>query len=84
MERPIGSINLPTLETELRSTCFHYWLIDKANGPLSHAVCKFCREERDFNNSPFEDRTDGVKTKVGIPNRKQPVGGYRNQANPMF
>jgi hypothetical protein len=57
IERPITLINLSLIETEPKSNCCHYWLIDKANGPLSHAVCKFCREERNFNNSPFEYKT---------------------------
>lgn len=42
--------------------CHHYWLIDRANGPESHAVCKYCREERTFSNVPVpreEQKTDG-------------------------
>lgn len=67
LERPIDGLpltNLPVIRTELKRTCSHYWLIDKANGPLSHAVCKFCREERDFNNSPFEFYITGIRERI--------------------
>jgi hypothetical protein len=63
-ERPctgLPSINLPLGRIEPENTCHHYWLIDQANGPFSHAVCRFCREERDFRNSPFENIADGKK-----------------------
>ncbi len=31
--------------------CRHYWIISQPNGPVSHGVCKYCHEERDFTNS---------------------------------
>ena len=33
--------------------CQHHWLIDKPNGLVSHGICKFCHEERDFSNIPI-------------------------------
>ena len=67
-------INTPNIESELKNNCRHYWLIDKANGPLSHAICKFCKEERNFNNSPFEYITDGMKTYPDNRSHRQPLG----------
>lgn len=44
---------IPTMECKPEKNCYHYWLIDRPSGPFSHGVCKFCREERDFNNLPI-------------------------------
>ncbi|MFA5367882.1 MAG: hypothetical protein WC333_08390 [Dehalococcoidia bacterium] len=33
-----------------RLTCRHYWIIEKAMGPSSRGVCKYCRVKRDFSN----------------------------------
>jgi len=30
--------------------CCHHWLIERATGPSSRGVCKFCTEEREFSN----------------------------------
>ncbi len=38
-------------ETEVRSRCRHYWIIESPNGASSKGVCKFCNEERVFINS---------------------------------
>jgi hypothetical protein len=42
----------PSVATQTQDNCHHYWLIDRANGPSSHAVCKYCHEERSFSNLP--------------------------------
>ena len=34
--------------------CPHHWHIETAAGPVSKGVCRFCGEERDFDNSPQE------------------------------
>lgn len=44
--------NIAVLERSEDSKCYHHWIIDRANGPVSHGICKFCHEERDFSNSP--------------------------------
>lgn len=31
--------------------CCHHWVIESPNGSSSRGVCKFCGEERIFNNS---------------------------------
>ena len=31
--------------------CKHYWIIEGAKGPTSRGVCKYCGEEREFQNS---------------------------------
>jgi hypothetical protein len=88
LERPVielPAVENPPVETELKSTCCHYWLIDKPNGPLSHGVCKFCHEEREFSNSPPQYSTrNGMRRNFDIPNRKQLIGSYRGPANQMF
>ncbi|MFA5055362.1 MAG: hypothetical protein WC562_04205 [Dehalococcoidia bacterium] len=33
-----------------RSTCSHYWVIEKAKGPISRGQCKYCGIRRDFSN----------------------------------
>jgi len=30
--------------------CVHHWLIETADGPLSHGQCQHCGEEREFQN----------------------------------
>lgn len=39
-------------EVNLKAECCqHYWVIETPNGSVSRGVCKFCKEERHFNNS---------------------------------
>ncbi len=79
------AVEIPEIETETKSTCCHYWLIDKPNGPFSHGVCKYCHEERDFSNSPPQYSTrNGMRRSFDTPNRRQLIGGYRNQMNQFF
>ena len=33
-----------------RRKCCHYWIIERSQGPTSWGVCKFCGEEREFDN----------------------------------
>lgn len=33
-----------------RRTCHHYWIIEVPEGPTSRGVCKFCGEEKEFDN----------------------------------
>jgi hypothetical protein len=47
------------------NSCHHYWLIDRANGPLSRAVCKYCHEERQFSNLPPEYNPENGGTATG-------------------
>lgn len=30
--------------------CRHYWVIKPVAGPVSHGICKFCGEQKDFGN----------------------------------
>ncbi len=46
--------NIAVLERSEDSKCCHHWVIERASGPMSHAICKICREERDFSNLPPE------------------------------
>ncbi len=32
------------------SYCIHHWLIETPDGPVSKGVCKYCREEKFFDN----------------------------------
>ncbi len=34
------------------SPCTHHWMIEPSSGPTSKAVCRLCKEEREFDNSP--------------------------------
>ncbi len=36
------------------NACPHYWVIESANGPTSHGICKICGEKREFRNSWYE------------------------------
>ncbi len=38
-------------DAPVKIECQHYWVIETPNGSVSVGVCKFCREERHFNNS---------------------------------
>ena len=37
-------------ESSNKGTCVHHWLIESATGPTSKGTCKFCGEERVFQN----------------------------------
>ncbi len=39
-------------ETQERTGCQHYWVIDPPKRTASKGVCRSCGEERDFPNSP--------------------------------
>jgi hypothetical protein len=43
----VGEIEVTTGQT----TCRHHWSIEATNGLVSGAVCKYCHEERTFQNS---------------------------------
>ncbi len=79
------TIDIPIFETETRSICCHYWLIDKPNGPLSHGVCKYCHEERDFSNSPPQySAKNGMRRTFDSPDRRQPMDVYHKQLSQFF
>jgi hypothetical protein len=51
-------------------TCHHYWLIEKAMGPMSRGECKYCGTRKDFSNFIADLRWDtGVfnKPEAGLP-----------------
>lgn len=65
------------IEVQPGNCCHHYWLIDRANGPESHAFCKYCHEERSFSNLPLqyqEQKIEGNQTKQGL--RARSFGTY--------
>ena len=42
---------------ELKSSCVHFWLIDRPLGPTSPGMCKYCGKVREFSNDPVgQDR----------------------------
>lgn len=47
------------------SDCRHHWVIEAANGPVSHGRCKNCGRERDFYNNP-EDARLGMSQPVAV------------------
>ena len=48
-----------SVETAVQDTCHHYWILEKANGPISRGVCKFCGAEKEFENRPLDTWVDG-------------------------
>ncbi len=44
-------VNAEAPDSEVKAKCCHYWIIESPNGSSSRGVCKFCKEERVFNNS---------------------------------
>jgi len=59
----------PVVEIRINSQCRHHWLIERTDGPLSHGICKYCREERDFRNSLPEYWRELGTSLLGKPNR---------------
>ena len=43
--------NLQDKDPAVATACRHYWVIEAADGPVSMGVCRFCGEEREFQNS---------------------------------
>lgn len=39
------------MEENDKAPCAHHWEIERANGPTSRGICKFCRDQRDFSNT---------------------------------
>ena len=37
-------------QSETRQGCCHYWVIEVANGGTSEGICRFCGEQRLFDN----------------------------------
>lgn len=59
-------VHRPTLPiAPLEGPCKHHWIIDTPKGPLSHGVCRLCKEEREFNNAapdrPWENQRVGAE-----------------------
>jgi len=49
-----------------RLTCRHYWVIEKAMGPTSRGMCKYCSVNREFSNFiPDYQWDSGVFNKPG-------------------
>ena len=46
-------------ETAVQDRCHHYWILEKANGPTSRGVCKFCGTEKEFDNRPSDTWVEG-------------------------
>ncbi len=59
--------------------CRHYWVIEPAGGPLSHGVCKTCKETRVFKNFldgvPFNDDLPWTESNARTP-VKTPADGH--------
>lgn len=47
----IPEVNEAGIDGGVRAKCCHYWVIETPNGSNSRGICKFCKEERLFNNS---------------------------------
>ena len=45
-----SKVKVTSAETAVRDRCHHYWVLEKAIGPTSKGVCKFCGAEKEFDN----------------------------------
>ena len=57
-----------------RIVCRHYWLIEAPEGPTSLGVCRYCGQERTFENR-FENHSGdahGYESGWGEPSVSQP------------
>jgi hypothetical protein len=43
------SAETPSIKSD-SGGCHHFWMIESPNGSQSHGVCKYCNEEKDFDN----------------------------------
>jgi len=49
----IQKVKVETKDREpvAKEECSHYWIIEVANGPKSRGVCRYCGEEKEFQNT---------------------------------
>ena len=50
-EREIEELHEDNEASEDTNICIHYWLIECAQGHISHGICKICGKEQEFLNS---------------------------------
>ena len=50
-EKEIEKLHKESEADEDTDICIHYWLIECAQGHISHGVCKICGDEQEFVNS---------------------------------
>jgi len=50
-EKEIEKLYKESEDDEDTDICIHYWLIESAQGHISHGVCRICGEEQEFLNS---------------------------------
>jgi len=68
-----------TAHEEQETKCRHYWLIEAAKGPISKGVCKYCGEEKEFQNSWAESLWDGdISSLLNLPGLPD-IGPERDQ-----
>jgi hypothetical protein len=53
-----------SVETGANGECAHYWLIDAAEGPTSHGVCKLCGVKMEFRNSWIDSTYAGRDARI--------------------
>lgn len=63
-----------TTEARAKPECCHYWLIESPNGSRSHGICKFCNEEREFDNLLYHYST---RARRPFSEATRPNGGSR-------
>jgi len=45
-----SKVKVTSADTAVQDRCHHYWILEKANGPTSRGICKFCGAEKEFDN----------------------------------
>ncbi|MFH1639108.1 MAG: hypothetical protein ABIB93_02175 [Chloroflexota bacterium] len=80
LETAVSEFSAQVKEFNVKNNCCHHWLIEKPNGPISKGVCKYCREEREFSNSPPQYSTrSGIRRNSALLNRSS-FHGYQSES----
>lgn len=59
MMRSKVKVETTPADTAVQDTCHHYWILEKANGPTSRGVCKFCGAVKEFDNRTSDTWVEG-------------------------
>jgi hypothetical protein len=47
----VSELETAPIEAKDQTRCCHYWVVETPNGPTSRGICRFCGEEKQFQNS---------------------------------
>ncbi len=52
-------------DVEAQPRCRHHWMLERADGPISRGVCRFCGAEREFRNYITDCLCEGKELPLG-------------------